>query len=216
MALCAVAAGVRRGGPPHRRVHHRPQQFGRPIATFQAVASGRPTPMHAQAVRLTMLQAAWRLSAGMPAAREVAVAKYWAAAGGQRGGARRPHLHGGVMTDHPLHRYFLLAKQLSCRSAAPAASWRGSVDAGRRRRRAPIPARWTGCGSSSSAGIGPALSAAMVLADLGADVVRSIGRRRRPDGPHGRPQAAAPPWLSTSSAPRAPRSCCVPRPVPTP
>ena len=66
------------------------------------------------AIRLTMLQAAWRLSAGYPAGREVAVAKYWAAAGGQRVVHAASHLHGGVGVDrdYPLHRYFLLAKQL--------------------------------------------------------------------------------------------------------
>jgi 3-oxocholest-4-en-26-oyl-CoA dehydrogenase beta subunit len=44
----------------------------------------------------------------------VAVAKYWASAGGQRVVHAAAHLHGGmgVDRDYPLHRYFLLAKQL--------------------------------------------------------------------------------------------------------
>ncbi len=91
------------------------EQFGRPIATFQAVGQrAADAYVDAQAVRLTMLQAAWRLDAGMPADREVAVAKYWAAAGGQRVVHAASHLHGGVGVDrdYPLHRYFLLAKQL--------------------------------------------------------------------------------------------------------
>jgi alkylation response protein AidB-like acyl-CoA dehydrogenase len=91
------------------------QQFGRAIATFQAVGQrAADAYVDAHAVRLTMLQAAWRLSAGMPAAREVAVAKYWAASGGQRVVHAASHLHGGVGVDrdYPLHRYFLLAKQL--------------------------------------------------------------------------------------------------------
>jgi 3-oxocholest-4-en-26-oyl-CoA dehydrogenase beta subunit len=91
------------------------EQFGRPIATFQAVGQrAADAYVDAQAVRLTMLQAAWRLGAGMPADREVAVAKYWAAAGGQRVVHAASHLHGGVGVDrdYPLHRYFLLAKEL--------------------------------------------------------------------------------------------------------
>jgi 3-oxocholest-4-en-26-oyl-CoA dehydrogenase beta subunit len=91
------------------------EQFGRAIATFQAVGQrAADAYVDTQAVRLTMLQAAWRLSEGLPAAREVAVAKYWAAAGGQRVVHAAQHLHGGVGVDrdYPLHRYFLLAKQL--------------------------------------------------------------------------------------------------------
>jgi 3-oxocholest-4-en-26-oyl-CoA dehydrogenase beta subunit len=91
------------------------EQFGRPIATFQAVGQrAADAYVDAQAIRLTMLQAAWRLSAGFPADREVAVAKYYAAAAGQRVVHAAAHLHGGmgVDRDYPLHRYFLLAKQL--------------------------------------------------------------------------------------------------------
>ncbi len=91
------------------------EQFGRPIATFQAVGQrAADAYVDSHAIRLTMLQAAWRLGAGMPAAREVAVAKYWASAGGQRVVHAASHLHGGVGVDrdYPLHRAFLLAKQL--------------------------------------------------------------------------------------------------------
>ena len=44
----------------------------------------------------------------------VAVAKYWAALGGQRVVHTAAHQHGGmgVDRDYPLHRYFLYAKQL--------------------------------------------------------------------------------------------------------
>ena len=50
----------------------------------------------------------------MPAAAQVAIAKYWAGAGGQRVVHTAQHLHGGmgVDRDYPLHRYFLYAKQL--------------------------------------------------------------------------------------------------------
>jgi 3-oxocholest-4-en-26-oyl-CoA dehydrogenase beta subunit len=91
------------------------EQFGRAIATFQAVGQrAADAYVDAQAIRLTMLQAVWRLAAGFPADREVAVAKYFAALGGQRVVHAAAHLHGGVGVDrdYPLHRYFLLAKQL--------------------------------------------------------------------------------------------------------
>jgi len=116
VATCAVMAGVAAealhitGEYTSSR-----EQFGRPIATFQAVGQrAADAYVDTQAVRLTMLQAAWRLSMGLDASREVAVAKYWAAAGGQRVVHAAQHLHGGVGVDrdYPLHRYFLLAKQL--------------------------------------------------------------------------------------------------------
>ena len=91
------------------------QQFGRPIASFQAVTQrAGDAYVDAQGVELTMLQAAWRLGAGLDAGREVAVAKFWAAAGGPRVVHAAQHLHGGmgVDRDYPLHRYFLRAKQL--------------------------------------------------------------------------------------------------------
>jgi alkylation response protein AidB-like acyl-CoA dehydrogenase len=91
------------------------EQFGRPIATFQAVGQrAADAYVDAQSIRLTMLQAAWRLANDVPADREVAVAKYFASLGGHRVVHAAAHLHGGmgVDRDYPLHRYFLLAKQL--------------------------------------------------------------------------------------------------------
>jgi 3-oxocholest-4-en-26-oyl-CoA dehydrogenase beta subunit len=45
---------------------------------------------------------------------QVAIAKFWAADGGQRVVHAAQHIHGGVGVDrrYPLHRYFLAAKQL--------------------------------------------------------------------------------------------------------
>ena len=87
------------------------EQFGKPIATFQAVGQrAADAYVDAEAVRLTAWQAAWRLSEGLPADDELATAKYWAAEGGQRVVHAAVHLHGGVGVDrdYPLHRYFLL------------------------------------------------------------------------------------------------------------
>jgi 3-oxocholest-4-en-26-oyl-CoA dehydrogenase beta subunit len=90
-------------------------QFDRPIATFQAVGQrAADAYVDTEAIRLTAWQAAYRLSAGLPAAAEVAVAKYWAAEGGQRVVHAAAHLHGGVSVDrdYPLHRFFLLTEHV--------------------------------------------------------------------------------------------------------
>ena len=91
------------------------KQFDQPIAMFQAVGQRLADAyVDVEAIRLTTWQAAWRLSAGMPAASQVAIAKFWAGAGGQRVVHTAQHLHGGVGVDrdYPLHRYFLYAKHL--------------------------------------------------------------------------------------------------------
>jgi acyl-CoA dehydrogenase len=90
-------------------------QFEKPIATFQAVGQrAADAYVDTEAIRLTAWQAASRLAAGLPAASEVAVAKFWAAEGGQRVVHAAAHLHGGVGVDrdYPLHRYFLLTRQI--------------------------------------------------------------------------------------------------------
>jgi len=90
-------------------------QFDRPIASFQAVSQRvGDAYIDTEAVRLTAWQAAWRIATGRPHAEQVAVAKFWAAEAGQRVVHAAQHVHGGVGVDrdYPLHRYFLLAKQL--------------------------------------------------------------------------------------------------------
>jgi alkylation response protein AidB-like acyl-CoA dehydrogenase len=91
------------------------KQFDRAIATFQAVGQrAADAYVDTEAVSLTARQAAWRLSAGLPAEEEVAIAKFWAADGGQRVVHAAQHIHGGLGVDrsYPLHRYFLAAKQI--------------------------------------------------------------------------------------------------------
>ncbi|MDE3087468.1 MAG: acyl-CoA dehydrogenase, partial [Acidobacteriota bacterium] len=91
-------------------------QFGKPVATFQAVGQrAADAYIDAEGVRLTAWQAAWRLDRGLPAAAEVAVAKFWADDGAQRVVHGAQHLHGGVGVDrdYPLHRYYLLVKHLA-------------------------------------------------------------------------------------------------------
>jgi acyl-CoA dehydrogenase len=90
-------------------------QFEKPIATFQAVGQrAADAYVDTEAIRLTAWQAASRLASGLPAGAEIAVAKFWAAEGGQRVVHAASHLHGGVGVDrdYPLHRYFLLTRQI--------------------------------------------------------------------------------------------------------
>ncbi|MEY2455426.1 MAG: 3-oxocholest-4-en-26-oyl-CoA dehydrogenase beta subunit [Acidimicrobiaceae bacterium] len=89
------------------------EQFGAKIGTFQAVAQRiADAYIDTEAIRLTALQAAWRLSEELPSADEVAIAKFWAADGGHRVVHAAQHLHGGigVDTDYPVHRYFRWSK----------------------------------------------------------------------------------------------------------
>ena len=89
-------------------------QFGRPIGSFQAVSSRLADGyIDIKGLRLTLTQAAWRLSEDLPADVDVASAAFWAAEAGHRVAHTTVHVHGGVGidTDHPVHRYFLAAKQ---------------------------------------------------------------------------------------------------------
>ncbi|BBZ19344.1 acyl-CoA dehydrogenase family protein [Mycolicibacterium gadium] len=90
------------------------EQFERPIGSFQAVSSRLADGyIDVKALRLTVTQAAWRLSENLPADVEVNTAAFWAAEAGHRVAHTTVHVHGGVGidTDHPVHRYFLAAKQ---------------------------------------------------------------------------------------------------------
>jgi 3-oxocholest-4-en-26-oyl-CoA dehydrogenase beta subunit len=90
------------------------EQFDRPIGSFQAVGQRLADAyIDVKGLRLTLTQAAWRLSEDLPADTEVATAAFWAADAGHRVAHTIVHVHGGVGidTDHPAHRYFLAAKQ---------------------------------------------------------------------------------------------------------
>jgi 3-oxocholest-4-en-26-oyl-CoA dehydrogenase beta subunit len=90
------------------------EQFSRPIGSFQAVAQRLADGyIDVKGLRLTLTQAAWRLSEDLPADIEVATAAFWAADAGHRVAHTTVHVHGGVGIDldYPVHRYFLAAKQ---------------------------------------------------------------------------------------------------------
>ncbi|WP_342228809.1 acyl-CoA dehydrogenase family protein [Mycobacterium avium] len=90
------------------------EQFDRPIGSFQAVSQRLADGyIDVKGLRLTLTQAAWRVSEDLPAEVDVATAAFWAADAGHRVAHTIVHVHGGVGvdTDHPVHRYFLAAKQ---------------------------------------------------------------------------------------------------------
>ncbi|MFJ2935232.1 acyl-CoA dehydrogenase family protein [Streptomyces sp. NPDC087219] len=104
------------------------EQFGHPVATFQAVAvQTADRYIDLRAMEVTLWQAAWRLSSGaeaaLPAEGDIAVAKIWASEGVRRVVQTAQHLHGGfgADTDYPLHRFHAWAKHLEL-SLGPAAA----------------------------------------------------------------------------------------------
>jgi alkylation response protein AidB-like acyl-CoA dehydrogenase len=91
------------------------EQFGRPIATFQAVSHrAADAYIDVQNLRLTCQQAASMLSAQVCATEAVLIAKIWASDVAHRVSQSSQHLHGGIGVDrdYPLFRFCLWAKQL--------------------------------------------------------------------------------------------------------
>jgi alkylation response protein AidB-like acyl-CoA dehydrogenase len=115
VGLCAQQLGVLERALELTAAYARErEQFGHPIGAFQAVRQRLADAyIDVEAVRLTLWQAAWRLAEGLPAAEEVATAKFWAAEAGHRVAHTAVHVHGGVGidVDHPLHRHFVAAKR---------------------------------------------------------------------------------------------------------
>ncbi len=115
VALCAEQLGTLEGALSLTADYAKTrEQFGRPIGTFQAVSQRLADAyIDVLGARLTLWQAAWKLSEGHPAAQEVAIAKLWAADAGHRLAHTTVHVHGGVGIDldGEAHRYFTAAKR---------------------------------------------------------------------------------------------------------
>ena len=116
LGLCAMQVGVAEGAlrmaAEYTSQRH---QFGRPLSTFQGVSlKAADAFIDTEAMRVTLWQAAWRLTEGLDATAEVMVAKWWASEGGQRAVHITQHLHGGMGADvdYPVHRHFLWGKQI--------------------------------------------------------------------------------------------------------
>jgi len=99
------------------------EQFNRPIGTFQAVQHQLADMFtDVQGSRWTTYQAVSRLSRGMSAVKEIAIAKAFTSSACQRAGATAHQLHGGmgVDLDNDLHFYFERAKAMELKfGAAP-------------------------------------------------------------------------------------------------
>jgi alkylation response protein AidB-like acyl-CoA dehydrogenase len=86
------------------------EQFGKPLATFQAVAQQiADVYVTARTLHLAALAACWRLDES-----DVDVATYWLAAEAPAALHTCHHLHGGLGVDagYPLHRYYAATKDL--------------------------------------------------------------------------------------------------------
>ncbi|MFD3325356.1 acyl-CoA dehydrogenase family protein [Streptomyces sp. NPDC058701] len=129
---CALALGLgERVLAMTSRYTAQREQFGFPVATFQAVAvQAADRYIDLRAMEVTLWQAAWRLDAAtggaggpLPSSGDVAVAKIWASEGVRRVVQTAQHLHGGfgADTDYPLHRYHAWAKQLELQLGPAAA-----------------------------------------------------------------------------------------------
>jgi alkylation response protein AidB-like acyl-CoA dehydrogenase len=92
------------------------KQFGVQLGTFQALAMRMADSyIDVEGIRSTYWLALWRLSAGLDARAEVRAAKWWACDAAHRVVSTAQHLHGGIGADveYPIHRFFLMAKQIS-------------------------------------------------------------------------------------------------------
>lgn len=92
------------------------KQFGVPLGSFQALAMRMADSyIDVEAIRSTYWLAMWRLSEGQDARAEVRAAKWWACDAAHRVVCTAQHLHGGMGADieFPIHRFFLMAKQIS-------------------------------------------------------------------------------------------------------
>jgi len=91
------------------------KQFGVPLGSFQAVQQRAANAyVDVEAMRLTMLQAAWQISDGRDAGHAVEVARFWASEAGMRVVTTAQHLHGGMGADidYPLFRYTVAMKEI--------------------------------------------------------------------------------------------------------
>jgi 3-oxo-4-pregnene-20-carboxyl-CoA dehydrogenase alpha subunit len=113
---CSLADGLLSGALALTTAHVAArEQFGRPLATFQAVAQQiADISITARTLHLATLSACWRLDTGRDAATDLDVAGFWLAEHGPPALRACHHLHGGLGMDvsYPLPRYSALVKDL--------------------------------------------------------------------------------------------------------
>lgn len=114
---CAVADGAVAAALELTTAHVAArEQFGRPLAAFQAVAQQvADVYVTARTLHLAAVSGSWRLGAGLDAGGDLDVAGYWLAEHGPAALRTCHHLHGGLGMDvsYPLHRYSALVGDLA-------------------------------------------------------------------------------------------------------
>src|SRR6478609_4282887 len=114
---CALADGAVAGALALTRDHVASrEQFGRPLAAFQAVSQQiADVYIASRTMHLAALSACWRLAEGRDAAADLEVAGYWCAEQAPRTVRLCHHLHGGIGMDatYPLHRFSSLIADLT-------------------------------------------------------------------------------------------------------
>jgi 3-oxo-4-pregnene-20-carboxyl-CoA dehydrogenase alpha subunit len=113
---CAYGDGLLAGALDLTAAHVRTrEQFGKPLATFQAVAQQiADVYIASRTLHLAAWSAIWRLSEGKDPDEDLAVAAYWLAEEAMPALQTCHHLHGGVGVDasYALHRYYSATKDL--------------------------------------------------------------------------------------------------------
>ncbi|MGB3771472.1 MAG: acyl-CoA dehydrogenase family protein [Rhodococcus sp. (in: high G+C Gram-positive bacteria)] len=92
------------------------QQFGRPLATFQAVSQQiADAYVVARTVHLVAVSATWRVAGGLDARSDTALAAYWVSVELPQMMQQCHHLHGGTGADvtYPMHRFFSSARDVA-------------------------------------------------------------------------------------------------------
>jgi 3-oxo-4-pregnene-20-carboxyl-CoA dehydrogenase alpha subunit len=113
---CALVDGAIAGALALTRDHVATrEQFGRPLAAFQAVSQQiADVYVASRTLHLATVAACWRLDAGLDADSDLDVAGYWCAEQAPRTVRTCHHLHGGLGMDvtYPLHRFSSLVADL--------------------------------------------------------------------------------------------------------
>ena len=105
------------------------KQFGKPIGAFQVIQQYMADMVtYVDGLRFVSYQAAWRISEGLPAMRETAIAKAWSAEAYERCITLAHQIFGavGVTGDHDLHFYTTRGKAAQL-SYGDADFWREKV-----------------------------------------------------------------------------------------
>lgn len=114
--ICALADGALAGALSLTSEHLRTRtQFGKPLATFQAVAQQiADVYVVARTMELATRTACWRLASGRDAAEDLAVAALWLVEELPPVLQVCHHLHGGLGVDvtYPMHRHYSMIKDL--------------------------------------------------------------------------------------------------------